>query len=263
MERPKVFAILAWCAMLHFALPAPAESAPAARPAAEKPGPNPAPVDDTAVRLAQLGKEQVEAREKKLDEALKALAKNIEAMGPGRFDAEKLVIDDLKKVVPALRRQAKQLLAAHAAYTKNSALMPKTYAAAAQAFRDASAVYARYQGEEDLPELKEEYGHLAEAARKLSGLMDKRATEQALRDREIAATLRFVERYAIFLERLEAFIALYPDVGPAADAERYAAQLRSFMERFNALLKSLQQWRAKLDAEAVPPPGSASRPSAR
>jgi hypothetical protein len=188
----------------------------------------------------------------------RALAQALDRMEGGKFIAseQKATIEALRAYVKSLRGIAADLLSHHRSFGSVQEEYRQALAAAPSRFRDASRLFLDYAAEEPFYEIKRDYERLAQDWLTLATHVERRASEVERDDRtrDWGDTLRYVERTALFLERLDAHLESFPiNLDSGEIRERHLADLKAYIDGFEALRKHLGTYREKLRNGAVSP----------
>lgn len=186
------------------------------------------------------------------------LAQALDRMEAGKFvpAEQKATIEALRVYVKSLRGIAADLLTHHKTFVSVQEQYRAALTTAPAKFRDASRLFLEYAAEEPFYEIKQDYERLAQDWLTLASLVERRAAEVARDDktRDWGDTLRYVERTALFLERLDAHLESFPiNLDSGEIRERHIADLKAYIDGFEALRKHLGTYREKLRNGAVSP----------
>jgi hypothetical protein len=211
-----------------------------------------------ALAPARTARDRIEDSERRMVEEDQALAQALARMEGGRFvpAEQKATIEALRTFVKGLRGIAADLLSHHLAFVSVQEEYRHALAAAPSKFRDANRLFLEYAAEELFYEIKQDYERLAQDWLTLSTLVERRAAEVERDDRtrDWGDTLRYVERTALFLERLDAHLESFPvNLDSGEIRERHLADLKAYVDGFEALRRHLNTYREKLRNGAVSP----------
>jgi hypothetical protein len=188
----------------------------------------------------------------------RALAQALDRMEGGKFvpSEQKATVEAFRGYVKGLRSIAGDLLSHNRTFMTSQEDYGKALSAAPAKFREASRLFREYAAEEPFAEIKKDYTHLSEDWDTLASLVERRAAEveSESKARDWGDTFRYVERTALFLDRLDAHLESFPvDLDSGDIHERHLADLKAYIEGFEALRKHLGTYREKLQSGAVSP----------
>lgn len=212
---------------------------------------------DPKVRMAQIAKEDVEKAEKEVArteaDTLKDFDAVIAAMKIDNPAAEKAAMAGMKELAARGRKLGKAVLDGHAAYTAAAKGLKAAYTNGPATFRDAAATFRRYAGEEPFEDIKKDYLACAATWETLAAAMEKRVKVIEAEEKEIAETMKFVERSVLFLGRFESFADAYPAMVDADQRAKFLEQLRRYVETYEQLRGNLGKFHDQLKKQALAP----------
>lgn len=241
----------------------PMTAKPSDPPAAEKQPPPPTPTtpkrasqppapDDTdpVVKAAQLSGERVAQYEERIDEALSAVAADLETLSGTDFRAVDQTAEKLLTTVQLLRGSGERILERYPKVKADLAGIVKANAGVKVGYGRARELY-REKAEAESGDLKDRYLALADLCDAFLGTSDERTAQYAAFAKDLERAIAKVERHVLFLADFEAFLKLHPPTHGAKERADFLTSLNAFAEQVLKFGDVLRTFRDKVRAGAV------------
>ena len=122
---------------------------------------------------------------------------------------------------------------------------------AAPIYRDGAKDFIEFSKSEPYGELQEQYRQLAETWNFIADKMEKGSDRVVEENKEMAETLQYLERIALFLDRLQQHFDSIPDLNSLKDREKYLENLRHFIKSFEKFRELFREFDTALRSNAV------------
>jgi len=211
--------------------------------------------EDRRLKLARLYKERIESQEREIaqneEAAFNAIQEAIAKLPTGSLQAQQQTLAGFRQATVILGNLARQLLDRREQLLTDIGALNQVTKAAAPAFRETSKLFEQYAKEEPYEEIKKDYVTLAQAWSAMADLMEKRADRFAGENKEITETIQYLERTAIFLERLQQHLDSIPNLDALQDREQYLEQLRRYIRAFEQFRDLFRRFNEALRSDAL------------
>jgi hypothetical protein len=164
---------------------------------------------------------------------------------------EQLAFATLRDIAATLHKAAEEILAKRDDFLAAARALQKAKLASVPVFKQAEQAYRGYAEAEKYQAISDDYVLLADTFRAFSDKLERQAKEDAPDEEAWSSTLDYIARTAIFLQRLERTLSILEPLDSAAQRAQYSEKLRTYIEYYERLRKSLKDLHDTFISEAM------------
>lgn len=228
----------------------PQSAPPEATPPAKSDRPPVPDEGDPVVRAAELSAQRVAALEEAIDDALTAVADDLQLLTAGDHGALDLTAEKLLAVVRPLRQSGTRIVERYPKVKADLAGIAKAAGHVKVGYGRARELYLE-KAKAESGTIRERYETLAELCDTFARTNDERAAKYAAFAKELSQAVAKVERHVAFLADFETFLALNPAAKGAKDRDEFLSALNTFTQQTLRLGDALRQFRDRVRSGAV------------
>jgi hypothetical protein len=210
--------------------------------------------DPTLTRAKQI-KNNIEETERDLAQQEQAAFQRIEQalqqISEGSLASQQEALEGFRDATGVLRQLSRDLLANRDKIITDIDKLGHINRLAVPVFQNASKTFAEYAKDEPYEELKKDYTRLAAVWKLIADNLEKRSAQYETENKELADTLRYLERTAIFLDRLYQHFDSLPNISPLTERDQYIENLKKFIRSFERLRELFHGFDDELRANAI------------
>ena len=184
--------------------------------------------------------------------AFRIIDEAINKLPDGTLQAQLDTLNGFRQATTVLHAMARDLLAHRDNLVTDLESLLEMTQHSVSVYNDAARCFQENAAEEPFDEIKEDYVTLANAWTAMAAFMDERGKRLAIENDEIRDTMQYLERTAIFLDRLKQNLDSLPDLQALQEREQYLEQLRRYIRSFEEFRNLFRKFNAALQSDARP-----------
>jgi hypothetical protein len=210
---------------------------------------------DPKMALAERAKNSIQKKERELaqdeEAAFELIEEALKQVPDGTLQSEQQTLDGFRQATGVLRKLAHDLLENRDKIVTDIDMLQRMNRSAVPIYRDGAKNFIEFSKSEPYDEIQEDYLRLAGMWNMIADSMEKRAEQFAEQNKEMEEMLRYLERTAVFLDRLQQHFDSIPDLESLKDRERYLENLRRFIKSFEKFRQLFREFDTELRSNAV------------
>ena len=184
--------------------------------------------------------------------AFRIIDEAINKLPDGTLQAQLDTLNGFRQATAVLHAMARDLLAHRDNLVTDLESLLEMTQHSVSVYNDAARCFQENAAEEPFDEIKEDYVTLANAWTAMATFMDERGKRLAIENDEIRDTMQYLERTAIFLDRLKQNLDSLPDLQALQEREQYLEQLRRYIRSFEEFRSLFRKFNAALQSDVRP-----------
>ncbi len=184
--------------------------------------------------------------------AFRIIDEAINKLPDGTLQAQLDTLNGFRQATAVLHAMARDLLAHRDNLVTDLESLLEMTQHSVSVYNDAARCFQENAAEEPFDEIKEDYVTLANAWTAMAAFMDERGKRLAIENDEIRDTMQYLERTAIFLDRLKQNLDSLPDLQALQEREQYLEQLRRYIRSFEEFRSLFRKFNAALQSDVRP-----------